>query len=110
MMKILWSEDASQDLLDIVSYIKDRSGSTMAREIYSRIQEKVKKSNSFPDSHRVAPELAEIGIAEIKEIIESPWRIFYRISNDEMRILSVVDGRRNVEEVLYRKIIEGKMH
>ncbi len=108
-MRVLWSQDASQDLLEIVRFIKERSGAGIARQIYERITLKVAKANSFPESHRVVPELAQIGISEVKEIIEAPWRIFYRATESEVRVLSVIDGRRNVEDILYRKMIEGKL-
>ena len=50
-----------------------------------------------------------IGVIDIREIIENPWRIFYRITTHEIQVISVIDGRRNVEEILYKKVIDGKM-
>jgi len=108
-MRILWSKDASDDLTEIISFIAERSGKKVARRIYSRIQEKVESITEFPATGRIVPELTSIGITEIHELIEPPWRIFYRIYQNEVRILSVVDGRRNIEEILYRKVIDGKL-
>ena len=108
-MRILWSRDASDDLMGIISFIAERSGKKVARGIYSRIKEKVESIREFPATGRMVPELTSIGITEIHELIEPPWRIFYRIYQNEVRILSVVDGRRNIEEILYRKVIDGKL-
>ncbi|TVQ38558.1 MAG: type II toxin-antitoxin system RelE/ParE family toxin [Spirochaetaceae bacterium] len=108
-MKILWSKDASDDLIEIISFIAERSGKKMARGIYFRIKEKVESVREFPATGRVVPELTSIGITEIHELIEPPWRIFYRIYQNEVRILAVIDGRRNIEEILYRKVIDGKL-
>ncbi len=108
-MKILWSRDASDDLIDIISFIADRSGNKMAREVYSRIKERVESVIEFPATGRVVPELTTIGITDIHELIEPPWRVFYRIYQNEVRILSVIDGRRNIEELLYRKVIDAKL-
>ena len=103
--KIVWSQDASEDLIEIVTYIKEKSGKNIANEIYQRIINHVEKIDIFPESGRVIPELMSIGVIDIRELIESPWRIFYRITTHEIQIISVIDGRRNVEEILYKKII-----
>ena len=109
MIVVQWSFDARSDLVEIVSYIKENSGTKIAKAIYDRIQEKVTKATDYPEGYRVVPELLEIGVFEVREIIESPWRIFFRTNDAEIRIISVIDGRRNVEEILYKKMMEGKL-
>lgn len=107
--KKVWSQDANGDLIDIITHIKEKSGKNIATDIYQRIISHVEKIDIFPENGRVIPELISIGVIDIKEIIESPWRIFYRIASNEIQIISVIDERRNVEEILYRKIIDGKI-
>jgi toxin ParE1/3/4 len=109
MRTILWSFDAKADLVEIVTYIKENSGSKIAQQVYDRIKAKVEKASSFPEGNRTVPELKEIGVNEIREIIESPWRIFFRFNSNEIKIISVIDGRRNIEEILYKKMMEGKL-
>jgi toxin ParE1/3/4 len=106
---IIWSQDAVDDLVEIIEYIKEKSGKNIALEIYTRIINHVESIDSFPESGRVIPELASIGIRDLRELIESPWRIFYRVTSNEIQIISVIDGRRNVEEILYKKVIDGKI-
>jgi len=108
-MKIVWSQDASDDLIEIITYIRDKSGKKIATEIYQRIINHVEKIEILPKGGRIVPELISIGVLDIREIIETPWRIFYRILTDEIQIISVIDGRRNIEEILYKKVIDGKM-
>jgi toxin ParE1/3/4 len=107
--KIVWSQDASDDLIDIVTYIKEKSGKNIANEIYKRLLSHVEKIDIFPECGRVVPELISIGVLDIREIIENPWRIFYRITSNEIQIISVIDGRRNIEEILYKKVIDEKI-
>lgn len=80
--KIVWSQDASDDLIDIVTYIKEKSGKNIANEIYKRLLSHVEKIDIFPECGRVVPELISIGVLDIREIIENPWRIFYRITSN----------------------------
>jgi len=106
---VKWSFDAKTDLVEIISYIKETSGPKIAGQVYERIKDKVSKCTNYPEGYRVVPELQDIGMFEYREIIESPWRIFFRLAEDEVRIVSVIDGRRNVEDILYKKVMEGKL-
>ncbi|MEA1910523.1 MAG: type II toxin-antitoxin system RelE/ParE family toxin [Spirochaetota bacterium] len=105
--KVIWSKDASLDLVDIVSYIKIDSGKGIAKEIYTRIKSEVDKIVDFPKAGIIVPELADIGITDIYQIIVSPWKVYYKVIEDKILVLSVIDGRRNLEEILYKKIISG---
>ncbi len=105
--KVIWSEDASLDLVDIVSHIKIHSGKGIAKEIYTRIKSKVDNIVDFPKAGMVVPELVNIGVTDIYQIIVSPWKVYYKVIEDKILVLSVIDGRRNLEEILYKKIITG---
>jgi len=104
---VIWSEDASLDLVDIVLYIKIHSGKEIAKGIYTRIKSKINNIVDFPKAGMSVPELVDIGIIDIYQIIISPWKIYYKIIEDKIMILSVIDGKRNLEEILYKKIITG---
>ncbi len=106
---IVWSQDASDDLLEIITYIKEKSGTNIATGISTRIIDHVEKIEISPKIGRVVPELMAIGVTDVREIIENPWRIFYRITTNTVSIISVIDGRRNVEELLYKKLINKKI-
>ena len=106
--EVIWSENASLDLIDIVSYIKFNSGKGIAKGIYTKIKRKVDKIIDFPKKGIIVPELYSIGITDIYQIMESPWKIYYKILEDKILVLSVIDGRRNLEEILYKKIITNR--
>ena len=58
----------------------------------------------MPQKGRTVPELKEHNIDDYKELIEENYRIVYRIFEEEVLLVAVIDGRRNVEEVLIRKL------
>ena len=58
----------------------------------------------FPNKGRVVPELLEYNINEYREILESYWRIIYRIDTDSVEIFTVIDARRNVQDLLVEKL------
>ena len=107
--KIIWSEDAGKELMDIISYIKKNSGKITAENIHKKIIEKVEDASQNAMGRRIAPLLKEFGILDIHQININPWVIYYRVEDNFMKIISIIDMRRNLEEILYQKIMEGKI-
>lgn len=105
--KIKWTTNAKDDLLAIVTYVK-RESPSKAREIYLSIREKADSSNFFPLKGRIVPELQSEGITLFREVIASSWRVIYKIGNDTVYIMAVLDSRRNIEEILLHKLLDSK--
>ncbi len=57
-----------------------------------------------PEQGRIVPELKIFG-NRYREIIVTPWRIIYTIDSKEVVVLFIIDGRRDLEEVLYERIV-----
>jgi len=106
---IIWSKDAGDELVDIISYIKYNTGNITAQKINKKIMDEVEKISENPEGRRIAPVLKEFGINHIQQFNINPWQIYYKLENNKMEIISIIDGRRNLEEILYKKIIEGKI-
>jgi len=51
------------------------------------------------------PELAAVGVHTYRELVVSPWRLVYRISAKTVYVLAVLDGRRNIEDVLLDRLV-----
>ena len=107
--EITWSKDAGDELAEIISYIKYNSGKMIAEKIYSKIISEVEKISGNPEGRRIAPLLREFGINYIHQININPWIVFYKVEDKKMKIISIIDGRRNLEEILYKKVMDGKI-
>ncbi|MCL2601633.1 MAG: type II toxin-antitoxin system RelE/ParE family toxin [Treponema sp.] len=107
--KIIWSEDAGNELLEIISYIKKNSGKINAKNIHKKIMDTVIDASDNAEGRRISPLLRDFGIIDIHQINVNPWAIYYRVENNTMKIISIIDTRRNLEEVLYQKMLEGKI-
>ncbi|HIP29669.1 MAG TPA: type II toxin-antitoxin system RelE/ParE family toxin [Sulfurospirillum arcachonense] len=101
-----WTTNAKNDLLNIVEYIKKDSPDT-AKDIYLKIRKKVHSTNFFPLKGRVVPELQKEGITLYREIVASPWKIIYKVGNDTVYIMAVLDSRQNIEELLLQKLLKS---
>jgi len=106
--KVQWTSNAKEDLLNIVSFIKEDSPN-IAREIYQKIKSKANSSSFLPLRGRIVPELQKEGITMYRELISSPWRIMYKIDSDCVYIMAIFDSRQNVEELLLQKLIRSSM-
>lgn len=97
--QVAWAETAQQDLLQIVLYISIDNPEN-ASKILQKIKQKVVELYTMPERGRVVHELKEQGIYTYREIVIASWRVIYRISETVVFVLSVIDSRRNMEDIL----------
>jgi plasmid stabilization system protein ParE len=100
-----WAGIAEEDLKNIILYIAEDSP-TNARNIFEKIKETASGLTRLPESARIVPELQDQGIFLYRELILVPWRIVYRISGKKVYVLSVIDSRQNVEDILLKRLIK----
>jgi toxin ParE1/3/4 len=102
---IKWAAIAQSDLKQIIDYIAVDSPDN-ALQILKKPRQKASSLYTLPDRGRIVPELKDQGIHIYREIIIPPWRIIYRISDATVFVLSVIDSRRNVEDILLNRFVE----
>lgn len=103
--EILWAAVAEKDLLEIVEYFADDDPGA-ALEILNTIKAGTAKLDHSPKRGRMVPELLKHGISRYREIVIKPWRVIYRIERKKVFVVSVIDGRRNVEDVLLARLLK----
>lgn len=102
--EILWAAVAENDLLGIVDLVaEDNPG--IARDILYKIKSSTAKLDRSPGRGRIVPELLKQGLSRYREILIKPWRVIYRIEETKVYVVSVIDGRRNVEDVLLSRLL-----
>ena len=103
--EILWAAVAEKDLLGIVDFIAEDDPRT-ALEILNRIKAGTSKLDYSPKRGRIVPELLKHGIPRYREIVIKPWRVIYWIGEKKVYVVSVINGRRNVEDVLLARLLK----
>jgi addiction module RelE/StbE family toxin len=101
---IKWAAPAREDLNDIIEYIY-QTNINYAVKVLDKIEKAVNKLDMFPRRGRIVPELEKYGYMLYREIIVDYWRIVYKIENDIVYIMVVIDGRRNIEGILLKKLM-----
>jgi len=100
--EVIWATTAENDLLKILEYIAQSSQSN-ALKILKKIKAQVSELYHSPERCRIAPELYEQGITQYREMIIKPWRIMYRVRESSVYVLSVLDSRQNIEDILLKR-------
>jgi len=102
--KVFWARSAENDLISIIEFIHSENP-IAAKNILKKIKNKVSNLSSLPNRGRIVLELKDEGILQYKEVIISPWRIIYRISELNVYVLLVIDSRQNVEDILFQRLV-----
>ncbi len=54
-------------------------------------------------------ELQKQGITIYREVIVIPWRVIYKVGDDTVYIMAILDSRQNLEDLLLQKIHAYKL-
>jgi toxin ParE1/3/4 len=101
---VLWSNIAENDLKSILEYIIADDDPSNAIKIFKNLNKKAASLYNFPEKGRIVPELKDQGILSYRELVIPPWRILYRVSENNVYELSVLDSRRNIEDILLKRL------
>jgi len=93
MGQIAWSERAMQDLKEIVEYIS-RDSKAYAQSFALQLRKRVDRLGAFPESGALIPE-DRSGL--MRHVLVGNYRVLYRSHIDDVVIVAVVHGARNIE-------------
>ncbi len=102
---VLLTEDAAGDLSDLYTYISKHDSPQKAEYVLDRIEEKFVSLSELPERGVYPKELLSLGIRDYREIFFKPYRIIYRIDNENVYIYLIADGRRDMQTLLQRRML-----
>ena len=100
---VIVSRFAEDDLNEIVGYYLSLS-QNYVENIVSEFEINVMFLQQYPKRGRVISELERQGISQYKELIQGYYRIVYEISEDKVIVHTIIDGRRNFEDIIISKL------
>lgn len=89
---VRWTDTAIEHLAAIYEYIA-RDSARYALRMVDRITRRTIQIGMYPESGRMVPEYQA---EEIREVLEQPFRIIYRIRPNQIDVLAVVHGARQL--------------
>ena len=102
---VLLTAGAEQDLESIYDYIREFDGPGQADHVLDRLLEVVERLAEFPERGSYPKGLLALGIKDYRQTAFKPYRVIYRVLGDRVVIYQVVDGRRDMQSVLARRLL-----
>lgn len=103
-LTVLWTKTAERDLRVILEYISFNNDEK-AREVYQLLQTQAASLGEFSNRGRIVPELDFFGVRQYRELVIPPWRVVYKTASDHVLVLAVIDGRRNITDILLNRFV-----
>ncbi len=93
-MKVQWTNNAIDQLVNIYEYISLNSP-TYAMRMVDRLTRRSEQIADQPLSGRKVP---EYDVEDVRELIEKPYRIIYRVQQDKIDVLAIIHGAQLLPE------------
>jgi toxin ParE1/3/4 len=105
--QVVITEDAENDLEDIVTYIAKHDSPRAAQYVLSRILDIADSLTAVPSRGTSPKELRALGDQEYRQVFFKPYRLIYRIVEQQVVIYVITDGRRDLQSLLARRLLGG---
>ncbi|HSI40483.1 MAG TPA: type II toxin-antitoxin system RelE/ParE family toxin [Xanthobacteraceae bacterium] len=96
---------AERDIADLYDYVSAHDSVESAVRLLSGLNEAVLNLAELPLRGNVPKELASIGAAGFRELHHKPYRIFYRIRGNDVFVVAIADGRRDIQSFLRSRLV-----
>jgi toxin ParE1/3/4 len=103
--KVVIDPLANADLKELFLFVSVNDSIHSANKLLEGLEETCYKLEKYPERGHIPPELRQTGIKNYLEIHYKPYRIIYEIDGRLVYVHSVLDGRRNIQEILNNRIL-----
>lgn len=104
---VLLTNAAVRDLDKLYDFIAEHDTPRKANFVLKQIEKAFTKLSEFPERGTYPKELLAIGIREYREVFFKPYRIIYRVMDKKVYVLLIVDGRRDMQSLLQRRLLDA---
>ncbi len=105
--RVQLTDDAARDLEAICDYIDRHDSPARADHVLERIERTFQALSEHPQRGSYPRELLDVGVREYREVFFKPYRIIYRVIGDTVFVLVIADGRRDMQTLLQRRLLQA---
>ena len=105
--QVFLTDDAAYDLQDLYDYIESHDLPEKADYVLDKIEEAFSSLADNPERGAYPNELVAVGLREYREIYFKPYRIIYRIIAKHVYVMVIADGRRDMQSLLQRRLLQA---
>ena len=103
--RVRLADEAQRDLIDVYRYVATQDSVESAGYLLDELETLCAKLSSFPQRGHVPPELERVAVSAYREVHFKPYRVIYEVVGREVFVLCVLDGRRDMQSVLERRLL-----
>ncbi len=103
--KVSLTEKAKSDVREIFDYLENERGNDFAIGFIDNLLKQIDTLEQFPFRCPSIPEVTNIANADYRHLMLPPFRIVYKITDKNVIILIVADGRRDMTSLLRDRLI-----
>ena len=105
--QVLLTRGAEQDREAIYDYIAEFDSVANANHVLDALLKATQSLSRSPERGSYPKELAALGIKEYRQILFKPYRVIYRVAGKQIHIYLIADGRRDMQSVLARRLLQA---
>ena len=105
--EVLLTAGAEKDLEEIFDYIAEFDSPGNANHVLDQLLKVTDSLATFPERGSYPKELLALGIREYRQAFFKPYRLIYRVIGKRVFIYLIVDGRRDMQSLLSRRLLAG---
>ncbi len=105
--QVFLTDDAARDLKDIHGYIVLHDLPGKADDVLDQIERAFVSLTHNPHRGVRPRELLALGLQEYREVFFKPYRIIYRVIGEEVYVMLIADGRRDMQTLLQRRLLQA---
>lgn len=105
--KVRIGADAEQDLTDLYRYIARHDSVQHADHVLGQLEKLCAKLAELSLRGHVPPELERTGVNNFLEIHFKPYRVIYEVIEKDVHVHAVLDGRRDMQSLLERRLLRS---
>jgi toxin ParE1/3/4 len=105
--QVFLTDDASRDLEELYDYIESHDAPGKANYVLDQIEKAFSNLSENPERGAYPKELLAVGLREYREIFFKPYRIIYRVIAADVYVLVIADGRRDMQALLQRRLLQA---
>ena len=103
--EVLLTDGAERDLEAIYDYIAESDSPARANHVLERLLDAAESLAAFPERGSRPKELLGLGIREYRQIFFKPYRVIYRVHDQQVPVYLIADGRRDMQSLLARRLL-----
>ena len=105
MFNVHVTRRAEEDIAAVLDYLLAQDAAEAAANLWQNFEDAFASLQQYPARGHVPPELLEYPDKRIRELHVGVYRLIYRYFEQDVYILLVADGRRNIQDCLLERVL-----